>query len=140
MIIKGKLISCKREVKEFDGKKTKEQLFITLAEVDLSKEKLAELEAAFADNGKKFTPDWIKNFKGYVNLKTEFKLPCRDTEAQEYDSIESLIKEENYPYMGADVKVSVSVKDGAVYPTSLIFLSEGKAFNPFAEFDNDDED
>ena len=42
--------------------------------------------------------------------------------------------------MGAEVKLSLNVKDGAVYPNSIIFLTEGKPFNAFAEFDNDEED
>ena len=42
--------------------------------------------------------------------------------------------------MGAEVKASVNVKDGAVYPNSIKFLSEGEQFDAFGEFDNDDED
>ncbi len=140
MIIKGKLINCKREEKEFKGKKTKEKLFINLAEVKLSKEKMEELQEAYKEAGKKFTPDWLKDFKGYVNLSTLYELPCKDLDEREFNSVEDFIKEEKFPYMGAEVKVSVNVKDGAVYPNSLIFLSEGKPYNPFAEFDNDDED
>ena len=140
MIIKGKLINCKREEKEFKGKKTKEKLFITLAEVKLTKEKMDELLDAYKEAGKKFTPDWLKDFKGYVNLSTQYELPCKDLEKREFASVEDFIKEEKFPYMGAECKISINVKDGAVYPNSIIFLTEGKPYNPFAEFDNDDED
>lgn len=140
MIIKGKLINCKREVKEFKGKVAKEKLYVTFAEVKLSEEKMSEIREAFKDAGKNFTPAWVKKFEGYVNLATEYDLPCKDLVGNEYASIEDFIKNENFPYMGADVKVSLNVKEGAVYPNSLIFLSEGKTYNPFAEFDNDDED
>lgn len=140
MIIKGKLITCKREVKEFKGEKQKEMLYITLAEADISEKKMEELKEAFKDSGKKFTPDWIKDFKGYVNTKTEFKLPCKDVEGNEHASIEALIKEENYPFMGAEVKLSIKVNEGAIYPNALIFVTEGTPFNPFAEFDNEEED
>lgn len=140
MVIKGKLITCKREQKEFKGKTSKEKLYVTLAEVELSKKKKDELTDAFKDAGKNFTPAWVKKFEGYVNLATEFELPCKDLEGNEHESIEDYIKESKFPYMGAEVKASLNVKDGAVYPNSIIFLSEGKPYNPFAEFDNDDED
>lgn len=140
MVIKGKLITCKREQKEFKGKTSKEKLFVTLAEVELSKKKKDELTEAFKDAGKNFTPAWVKKFEGYVNLATEFELPCKDLEGNEHESIEDYIKESKFPYMGAEVKASLNVKDGAVYPNSIIFLSEGKPYNPFAEFDNDEED
>lgn len=140
MVIKGKLITCKREQKEFKGKTSKEKLYVTLAEVELSKKKKDELTEAFKDAGKNFTPAWVKKFEGYVNLATEFELPCKDLEGNEHESIEDYIKESKFPYMGAEVKASLNVKDGAVYPNSIIFLSEGKPYNPFAEFDNDDKD
>ena len=140
MVIKGKLITCKRQTKEFKGQKSKEALYVTLAEVELKKEQMKEIEAVFAESGKKFTPDWVKDFKGYVNLKTEYDLPCRDLEGEEHTSIEDFISESKFPYMGAEVKVSINLKEGAIYPNSLMFISEGKPFNPFAEFDNDEED
>ena len=140
MVIKGKLITCKRESREFKGKVSKEKLYVTLAEVKLSKEKMAEIQDAFKDAGKNFTPTWVKKFEGYVNLATEFELPCKDLEGNEHESVEDYIKESKFPYMGAKVKASLNVKDGAVYPNSIIFLTEGKPYNPFAEFDNDDED
>ena len=140
MVIKGKLITCKREQKEFKGKTSREKLYVTLAEVELSKKKKDELTEAFKDAGNNFTPAWVKKFEGYVNLATEFELPCKDLEGNEHESIEDYIKDSKFPYMGAEVKASLNVKDGAVYPNSIIFLSEGKPYNPFAEFDNDEED
>ena len=140
MVIKGKLITCKRESREFKGKVSKEKLYVTLAEVKLSKEKMAEIQDAFKDAGKNFTPAWVKKFEGYVNLATEFELPCKDLEGNEHESVEDYIKESKFPYMGAEVKASLNVKYGAVYPNSIIFLTEGKPYNPFVEFDNDDED
>ena len=140
MIIKGKLIVCKRTEKTFKGKTQKEKLYITLAEVKLSDEKMAELQDAFKEAGKKFTPSWVTKFEGYVNLATEFELPCIDTDGGQHDSIEAFIREEKFPWLSAEVKVSVNVKEGAVYPNSIKFLSEGKEFDAFAEFDNDDED
>ena len=140
MIIKGKLIVCKRTVKEFKGKEQKEKLYVTLAEVKLSDEKLNELKEAFKDAGNKFTPSWVKKFDGYVNLATEFELPCIDLDGDKHDSVEDFIKNEKFPWISAECKVSVNIKDGALYPNSIKFISEGKQFDAFAEFDNDDED
>ena len=140
MIIKGKLIVCKRTEKEFKGKTQKEKLYVTLAEVKLSDEKLNELKEAFKDAGNKFTPSWIKKFEGYVNLATEFERPCIDLDGDKHDSVEDFIKNEKFPWISAECKVSVNIKDGALYPNSIKFISEGKQFDAFAEFDNDDED
>ena len=109
MVIKGKLITCKRQVKQFEKAETKNKLWITLAEVNLSKEKKAELEEAYKDSGKKFTPDWLKDFKGYVNLSTDFELPCKDPDGNEYHSIERFITEDKFPFMGAECKVSINI-------------------------------
>ena len=139
MIIKGKLIACKREVKEFDKKrKSEEKLFITLADAVISDDQMKELQNAFKDSGAKFTPEWVKNFEGYVNLSTKFELPCRDIEKNEYNSIESAIAG-GLKWMGADVKCSINIKEGALYPNAILFLSEGSAFNAFAEFDEEEE-
>lgn len=140
MVIKGKLTVCKRQVKEFNGKSTDEKLWITLKEVKLSDDKMAELKAAFKDSGKKFTPDWINKFEGYVNVSTKFELPCKDPDGNEYASVERFIKEEKFPYMNAECKLSINIKEGAIYPNAIVFLSEGTPFNAFADFDNDDED
>lgn len=140
MVIKGKLITCKRQVKEFKGQTQKEKLYITLAEAELSDKQKEALKEAFKDAGKNFTPAWIKKFDGYVNTATEYDLPCRDLEGNEHQSIEDWITDSKFPYMGAEVKLSIDVKEGAVYPRALIFLTEGKPFNAFAEFDNDEED
>lgn len=139
-VVKGKLITCKREVKEFKGKELKEKLYLTLAEVTLNDEKMKGIKDAFKDSGKNFTPDWVKNFKGYVNLSTEYPVPCKDISGNTFDSIEDFIKSEKFPWMGAEVKVALNIKEGAIYPISLIFISEGEAFDPFAAFADDEED
>lgn len=148
MVVKGKLITCKREVKDFGKRQSEEKLWITLAEAELTKDQQKELEDAFKDAGKNFTPAWVKKFEGYVNVSTQYDLPYllgkkvaeAHTDIEEKgDSILALIKA-GFPYIGADVKLSLNVKEGAVYPLSVKILSEGKPFNPYSEFDDDDED
>lgn len=139
MIIKGILSYAKREAKEFkDGKEsrtTKEKLWLTIKDVELSDEQIAELKEAFKDSGKKMTPKWVLEFEGYVNVSTEYELPIRTIDGEEFmleDAIADGLK-----YRGAEVKVSLNVKEGAVYPNAMIFLTEGSALNAFAEFDNE---
>lgn len=149
MLVRGKLITCKKEVKEFEKRSTENKLWLTLAEVELDDAQKAELEEAFKDAGKKFTPEWIKNFSGYVNTSTQFELAYRiggqlaEELNGEYpvegNDVLDLIKD-GFPYMGATVKLSLKVQEGAVYPNAIKFLTKGNAFNPFAEFDDDDED
>ena len=149
MIVKGKLITCKREVKEFEKRSSEEKLWLTLAEVTLDDAQKAELEEAFKEAGKKFTPEWVKNFNGYVNVSTQFELAycfgkklseeLGDTYAPEGTDVLALIKN-GFPYMGAEAKLSLNIKEGAVYPNSIKLLSKGNAFNPFAEFEDDDEE
>lgn len=139
MLIKGKLIYCKREVKEFEGRKSEEKLYLTLAEAELTDEQKEKLREAFKDSGKKFTPDWIKDFKGYVNVSSKYPVAVRmayENPIRESDSIEKEISD-GLKWVGADVKLSINVKEGAIYPSAILMLTEGKAFNPFHEFDEE---
>lgn len=139
MIIKGLLCECKRTVKEFSkGKKSEEKLFISLKNVELTDEQKQELEDAFKDAGSKFTPAWINNFDGYVNVSTKFELPYRYGK-KEGTSLEDLVAD-GFAWKNAPVSLSLTVKEGAVYPKALIILGEGEEFNAFAEFDETGED
>ena len=55
---------------------------------------------------------------------------------RESDSIEKEISD-GLKWVGADVKLSINVKEGAIYPSAILMLTEGKAFNPFHEFDEE---
>lgn len=137
MIVKGKLIHCKREEKTFDTKRKSEvKLFITLAEAEITDEQMEECKEAFKDSGKKFTPEWVLNFTGYINTSTKFELPYEDINGERFESIEDGISD-GLKYIGADVRLSLNIKEGAIYPVAIKFLSEGKAYNPFEEFDNE---
>ena len=139
MIIKGKLIVCKREKKEFEKGRSKEGLFVTLKEVELSDEQKKKLLEVFKESGTKFTPSWLKEFEGYASFCTQYDLPYIALDKSEHKSIEEGIKE-GLKWMGADVAISVALKEGALYPNAIKFLSEGTGFDPFAEFDNMEED
>lgn len=137
MVIKGKLITAKREVKKFGKRETEEKLFITLAEATISDEQMNEIKEAFKDSGKQFTPDWVKDFKGYVNVSTQFELPYKDVTGEEFDSIEAGISG-GLKWFGAECGLAINVKEGAIYPKAIKFYSEGSAPNPFADFDDEE--
>lgn len=148
MIIKGKLGYCKREKKTFDGRDVKEKLYISLKEVEsITKDQWEQIKKVYAEVGKKFTPEWVKDFKGYVNVASQYAVPVRqsvnDQFDSEYKSIEDLI-DAGFPWYGAEVKLSLNLKsddkNNAIYPNAIIITSEGTTFNAFAEFDSEEED
>lgn len=136
MIVKGKLIKCNRTKKIFKGREQAEKLYLTIADAKVKDEDMAEIEKAFAESGKAFTPEWVKKFEGFVNLATKFDLPCMDIRGLKHDSIEDEIAD-GLKWFKADVAVSINAKPGAVYPVSIKFLSEGEEIDAFAEFDEE---
>lgn len=134
MVVKGNLIKAQRMAKTFKGKKQEEKLHITLSNVELSKEERAELEEVFKDAGKKFTPTWVSDFEGYVNIATQFQLPAKWVDGEKYEDIEDLIAEHT-DWRNAEVRISLNLKEGAVYPKAIIFDSEGEEFDAFADFE-----
>ena len=134
MVVEGKLIKARRQAKIFKGKEQEEKLYITLSDVTLTKEQQEELEEAFKEAGKKFTPSWIDNFEGYVNVSTKFEIPTKGYDGKKYDSLEDYIVDEMPNFYNANVRLSLNVKDGAVYPKAIIFDTEGDYFDPFIDF------
>ena len=137
MIIKGKLIKCNRQVKEFKGKASPEALYITLAEVDFSDKELVKFfDEVYKDAGKSFQPGWYKHpEEGFFNTKTQYDLPCIGWDNKQYESIVDYIDDKNN-WMGAEVGISLKAKGNAVYPNSVKFYTEGKEIDPYAEFND----
>lgn len=138
MIIRGKLIECKREKRKFDKRESEEKLWISLADAVITDEQMEKIQKAFDEAGKKFTPDWVKDFKGYVNVSTKYEVPFRDVEKVEYSDIEAAVRN-GFKWMGAQVDLSISIKDGAIYPKAMVFRTEGSAVNAFSDFDEDED-
>lgn len=136
VIFNGSLIKCNRTSKEFKGVKGKEKLYLTLAEVELSDDIKEALAEAYKDAGKKFTPTWVSDFDGYVNLSTIYELPFKDTVNNVAGiSIEDYIAD-GFNWLGAKVRISANIKDGAVYPKAIVIDEEGKEFDAFADFED----
>lgn len=137
VIATGTICECRRTSKTFKGKTNGEYFYLSLKNVTYgSDEDIFTIKEAFAECGKKFTPNWVEEIeKGFVNTKTKFDLPVR-FEGGEYNSIEDLMSdnEEFYP-MGATAKLSLAIKNGAVYPKALIILENGEPIDAFADFE-----
>lgn len=136
IIVKGKLIKCVRKAKTFKGVTGKEKLYLTIAEVELSDEQKEALKECYKDSGTKFTPEWVKNFEGYVNVSTVYDLPYSDqVNNKQGESLEDYIADDFDKWCGASVGLSLNLKEGAVYPKALMIYEEGKEFDPFADFE-----
>ena len=135
IIFKGNLIKCNRTSKEYKGVKGKEKLYITLADVKLSKEQEATIKEAFKEAGKKFTPKWVSEFEGYVNLSTLYKMPYKNILTNEDGQDFEAYIEEGFLWLGSLVEISVNVKEGALYPKAIRVLEEGKEYDPFDDFE-----
>lgn len=141
IIIRGKLIKCSKKEKEFKGKSTGVRTFITLAEVELNDDQRKKLNDAFKESGNKFTPTWIKNFEGFVNLSSKYDIPVKvmDNPDSDFDddyaSIVDLCEQAHYPWYGSIVRMSINIKDGAVYPKAICIDKCGERYNPLDDFE-----
>lgn len=134
IVVEGTLIKARREKKSFKGNEVN-KFNVTVAEVELTDEQKNILKEAFKDSGVSFTPSWVKDFEGYVNVgSSEFAIPFKDAMGKKYDSLEDEV-DDGLPYMGAKVRMALNVKQGAVYPKAIVFLTEGEPYNPFNDFE-----
>lgn len=138
MIVKGKLIKAKRETKTFNGNSGKEKLYISVKDVKIDPADMDTIKAAYKEVGTKFTPEWVKNFEGYVNVSTTFDIDTMKPDGTT-GKLTEIIKE-GYPFYNAVVLLTLNVKDGAVYPGAIKILEDGEPYNPFGAFDNYKED
>lgn len=134
VVITGELIKARRESKEFKGRKQPEKFHLSLANVELTEEQKEIVKGAFVSSGENFTPTWVKEMNGYVNLSTTYDIPVKHVDGYTENSLEKAI-ENGFAFMHAKVKVSLSVKQGAIYPKAVMVLEEGQSYDAFADFD-----
>lgn len=135
VVVTGNLIKCRKEAKTFKGKKGEEKLYITIKDAEINKTDFEALKKAFEKSGDKFTPAWIKNFEGFVNVSTIFDLPAKIAKTkEEFKNVLEWIEENDYH--NAPCKLALIIKDGAIYPNSLLIKGEGEPFNPFDMFED----
>lgn len=77
-------------------------------------------------------PAWLKKDLGYVNVHTNFDLPCQLTgkNGSYYEC------DMNEVFEGAEVALRIVCKDGVVYPQALRVYKNGEPYNPFDDFED----
>lgn len=85
---------------------------------------------AFNDCGPKYTPAWLKDAEGYINLASKYDIPVNDKNGNKISFDDWL---EDGLYRGAIVKAKIRQTEGAVYPVCLVVIEDGKKFDPFED-------
>lgn len=85
---------------------------------------------AFNDCGPKYTPAWLKDAEGYINLSSKYDIPVKDKKGRKISFDDWL---EAGLYRGAIVKAKIRQTEGAVYPVCLVIVEDGEEFDPFED-------
>lgn len=85
---------------------------------------------AFNDCGPKYTPAWLKDAEGYINLASKYDIPVKDKKGRKISFDDWL---EDGLYRGAIVKAKIRQTEGAVYPVCLVVVEDGEEFDPFED-------
>lgn len=85
---------------------------------------------AYNDCGPKFTPAWMKDAEGYINLASKYDIPVKDIDGNKISFDDWL---EAGLYRGAIVKAKIRQTEGAVYPVCLVVVEDGEEFDPFED-------
>ena len=85
---------------------------------------------AYDDCGSKYTPSWLKDANGYMNLKSNFDIPVKDVRGRKI-SFDDWI--ESGTTTGAMVKIKIRQKEGAIYPMAVKILQDGENVDPFED-------
>lgn len=85
---------------------------------------------AYNECGPKFTPSWMKDAEGYINLASKYDIPVKDIDGNKISFDDWL---EAGLYRGAIVKAKIRQTEGAVYPVCLVVVEDGEEFDPFED-------
>lgn len=84
---------------------------------------------AFNESGARLTPSWFKDKNGYMNLASLYNIPVKDSRGHEISFSEFV---ETETAIGSKIKLSVTQREGAIYPKAFIVLEDGEPRDPFA--------
>ena len=124
VIVEGTVVSARIGTSRFDDKE-KCRLSIKCEPETLD---YAKFEKAYEKSGSRLTPNWVKDKDGYINLNSKFDIPCKDITGKIITFEEFT---EKSTALGSLIKVSLTIKEGAVYPVAFKVLQEGEELNPF---------
>ena len=85
---------------------------------------------AYDDCGNKYTPSWLKDGDGYMNLKSNYDIPVKDAKGRRISFADWL---EGETTTGAIVTVKIRQKEGAIYPVAIKVIEDGENIDPFED-------
>lgn len=124
VIVEGVVVSARIGTSRFD-ENVKNRISLKCEPNTLD---YAKFEKAYENSGARLTPNWVKDKDGYINLSSKFDIPCKDLRGKVITFEEFT---EKTTALGSTVKLSLTIKDGAVYPVAFKILEEGEEINPF---------
>lgn len=88
----------------------------------------------FDESGSRFTPTWLKEMNGYINLKSNYSFPIKDNRGRDLSFDDWL---ETGTAKGSTIRVKIRQKlsrgNGAVYPVAVKIITPGVAEDPFED-------
>lgn len=89
-----------------------------------------EIKPYYEGVGSKLTPKWVKDENGYINVSSKFDIPVKDT----FGNVITFndFSESKTP-IGSKVRLSITVKEGCVYPNAFVVLEDGTEVDPFKD-------
>lgn len=124
VIVEGTVVNARVGTSRFD-ENVKNRISLKCEPTTLD---YAKFEKAYENSGARLTPNWVKEKDGYINLSSKFDIPCKDTRGKVITFEEFT---EKTTALGSKVKLSLTIKEGAVYPVAFKILEEGEEINPF---------
>lgn len=85
---------------------------------------------AFENVGPRLTPSWFKDKTGYINVSSMYDIPVKDINNKVID-FDDWITE--YNALGSKVKMSLTQKEGALYPKAIKVIEDGEERDPFED-------
>lgn len=146
--VRGILTDAFYGAKDFKkGRQQAEKFRISIKAVPEDMEQLVEIAAPFyKDTDEQWIPKWFKNEdeREYLNLSSNFdiKAGMRNAETGAIDELGDLIGgyiKEHGNINGSKVILMVTIKEGAVYPASILIkeLKHTTIADMFADFDDE---
>lgn len=83
---------------------------------------------AYEGVGNKLTPAWFKDKTGYINLASIYNIPVMGVKG-EIMTFEEFT--ENERAIGSKIRMSITQKEGSVYPKAIKILELGEERDPF---------
>ena len=86
----------------------------------------------YENTAKKWIPDWYKESKDFISVKSVYNIPCMLADEKLQMSFAEFVERGNI--RDAKVIVKVNVKDNALYPNAMLIEEEGTPYDAFENF------